>query len=438
MSDRMSPVDAAWLHMDQPTNLMVITSVVWFDQPVDASAITDAIRTRVVDAYPRFRQRVVDSEVGRPRWVDDPDFDLSSHLHHVALPHPGDDAALRTFVGEVMGQDLDRRRPLWQAWIVDGYRDGAAVVQRIHHCMADGISLGDVLMALVDDDTPAQPPVAHPDGLRRVAELAHAGLELATHPTRLAGAARTGARILDAIAVETLTGRDAPTALRGPQSGRKVVAWSDPLDLAEVKRIARDRDATVNDVLMAALSGAIGRYLDDVGTPAERIRAMVPVSMRAAGLPVPSTLGNDFALVLCPLPVGERDPDERLRAVRDAMDAIKGSAQAVTSLGLLAAMGLSPRMIEGLLVGFYGDKASLVLTNVPGPRHRVSVAGHPVAGILSWAPQSGSIGTSATIFSYAGQVFVGICTDPAMVPDPDRIAGGLLDEIRRLATAEVP
>ncbi|MGA9371270.1 MAG: wax ester/triacylglycerol synthase domain-containing protein, partial [Solirubrobacterales bacterium] len=142
-SQRMSHADAAWLHMDQPTNLMVITGVLWFDQPPDWDGVRETIRHRMVERFPRFRQRVVEGRapLSGPHWEDDPRFDLDLHLHRVALPAPGDRDALQAFVADLMASPLDRSKPLWQFQLVDGYGEGAALVGRIHHCIADGIAL---------------------------------------------------------------------------------------------------------------------------------------------------------------------------------------------------------------------------------------------------------------------------------------------------------
>lgn len=185
---------------------------------------------------------------------------------------------------------------------------------------------------------------------------------------------------------------------------------------------------------MAALAGALGQYFHDVGDPVEQIRATVPVSLRPVGVMPPETLGNDFALVFCPFPVGIRDPRERLAAVKAAMDKLKASpAEAIASVGLLASMGMSPRAVEDRLVGFYGAKSSLVVSNVPGPRQPISLAGTPVTGVLPWAPQSGPVSTSVTILSYAGRVFVGVATDPALVDDPQAIVDAFTDEVAALS-----
>ena len=183
----MPSADAAWLHMDRPTNLMIIHSVFWFDEPVDWNRFGETVEERLVEAYPRFRQRVVESRVpGRtPHWEDDPDFDIGTHIHHLALPAPGDQAALQELVGDLMVRPLDRSRPLWEMYTIDGYGDGAAVLVRMHHCIADGIALARVMLSLTD---------AAPDAGRRAAPTRGGRGRRASRSLRAPGSAGRGDR----------------------------------------------------------------------------------------------------------------------------------------------------------------------------------------------------------------------------------------------------
>ena len=203
----MSPADAAWLHMDRPTNLMVINSVLLFDERIDWPRVRGVVSERLVDRYPRFRQCAVES--GRLRagafWEDDPHFDLDVHMHHFALPAPGDRAALQELVGDLMAEPLDRAKPLWHFYLIDGYGEGCALYVRMHHCIADGIALARVLLSLTDSTPDAgiapSPPVEAPGGRRltsvvtdptvtalhagraAVGALAHEGFEMLAHPS---------------------------------------------------------------------------------------------------------------------------------------------------------------------------------------------------------------------------------------------------------------
>jgi len=454
----MSSADAAWLHMDRPTNLMVINSVLLFDEPVDWERVRRITQERLVDRYPRFRQRVVESRLplSTPRWEDDPDFALEHHIHHLALPAPGDQRALQELVGELMTVPLDRNRPLWQEYLVDNLGGGAAMIVRMHHCIADGIALARVMLSMTDSApvagiAPRRPrhalrrsrlilgglPVPGTQPVARVvgaaAGLARQGLQVAvspSHAARLAGAvARDGATALRLL----LTPADAASAIKGEPRVSRRVAWSRPLPLAQIKRIAHRHDATVNDVLLAAVSGGLRHYLVDRGHPALEIRAMVPFNLRPLDRPVPRELGNRFGLVLLPLPVGVSGAYRRLNEVHKRMAEIKAGRDGPVSYGILSLMGKAPEPVERRIVDLFSAKGTAVMTNVPGPRETVYLAGTPVRTVLVWAPTSGHIGMSVSIFSYRGEVTVGLMVDAALVPEPERIVRELERELRALA-----
>ena len=359
----MGSADAAWLHMDRPTNLMVVNGVLWFDEPVDWVRLREVLRQRLVDPYPRFRQRVAEPAlgVGPPQWEDDDRFDLDLHLHHVALPAPGGRAELEAFVADRMVAPLDRSRPLWEFHFIDGYGDGAAVLARMHHAIADGIALARVLLSLTDEaredgavpivDEPSdrtggplgavlRPAASALKATRSVVGAAvHESLEVMAHPRHtidLAAAARDGSQ---ALAKVLLTGPDADTVLRGELGVAERVAWSPPIPLDDVKALGHATGSTVNDVLVAALAGALRDYLVSRDSLVDEIRAIVPFNLRPLDEPLPRDLGNRFGLVTLPLPVGLDDPLERLAVVHAGMDAIKHSPEGPIAYAVLSAIG---------------------------------------------------------------------------------------------------
>jgi diacylglycerol O-acyltransferase / wax synthase len=449
----MSTADAAWLRMDRPENLMVITSVLWFDRPLELGALRELLRERLVERFPRYAQRVVDGgALGGARWEDDPDFDLDLHLHHRALPAPGDRAELQAFVADLMATPLDHSKPLWHCYLVDGYEGASALVFRMHHCIADGIALSRVMLSLTDELPDGAPALeidpARPDGRlgrtrgplrpalsagRAVAgTLVHEGVETLLHPghlRQLAGEALGAARTL---AKELLTLPDHGVLHDGTLHPGERVAWCDPLPLARVKAIAREHEATVNDVLVAAVAGGLQRWMVRHGGVDRDVRAVVPFNLRPLDRPLPAELGNRFGLVLLTLPLLEPEPIGRLHEVKRRMVAIKRSPEAAVSYGLLAGIGVSPPALETRLIDFFTAKASLVLTNVPGPRHPVYLTGARLRGVLVWAPCAGRVPMSVSIFSYDGQVTVGFMVDARLVPDPDAIVADVEDELAEL------
>ena len=454
--EQTSSADAAWLHMDSPTNLMVVNAVLWFDEPLDWQRVKEQISLRLVAEFPRFRQRVVESwlPLAGPWWEDEPEFDLGSHVHHSVLPAPADQRTLQEFVAERMAIPLDTSRPLWQLHLVDGYGQGCALLFRVHHCIGDGIALARVMLSLTDGDpdagivdrAQAAHPVARPlDSLSRPAARAltatrglvetawHQSMEVATRasgPTDVAAAGRGEAKTLAKL---LLTGRDVDTVLKGELGVARRVAWSAALRLDQLKTIGRAFSATVNDVVLTAVAGALGSYLERRQSLVDELRAIVPVNLRPLDEPLPRTLGNRFGLVLLPLPVGIAPQRERLAEVKRRMDTIKHSPEGTLSYGFLSAIGLTPRHLQNVIIGQYASRGTAVMTNVVGPPERIHFAGAPVRGIAVWAPCSGEVGISVSIFSYAGEVRVGLAVDAGLVPEPQEIIDGLEAECQELS-----
>jgi diacylglycerol O-acyltransferase / wax synthase len=456
MSTRLSSADAAWLHMDRPTNLMVINAVLLFHQPVDWQRLREVVQTRMVDRYPKFHQRVIESRLPLrpPKWEDDPDYALEHHLHHRALPAPGDAAALQEMVGDLMTVPLDRNRPLWHFYLADGFGDGAALICRAHHCIADGIALAGVMLSLTDRQPDAAVTAAavpeRRSGPAPLADLARLGRTVArggatvvrqgvgiasspSHAAKLAGAiGRDGATLVKLV----LTPADAASAIKGDPGISRRVAWTEPLSLQVVKDIAHTHGATVNDVLLAAVTGALRHYLQDRGSAVPEIQAMVPFNLRPLDKPVPRELGNKFGLVFLPLPVGTSGSYRRLTEVHRRTQELKESRDGAVTYGVLSATGLAPEPVERRVIDLFTAKGTAVMTNVPGPREPVYMAGTAVHSALVWAPASGHIGMSVSIFSYCGEVTVGLMVDAALVPDPNQIVTQLEREVAALARLE--
>ncbi len=441
----MPMADAAWLHMDRATNPMVVNGLNVLAAEPDPELVLEILQERLADRFPRFRQRVVDPLGRGPAFEDDPAFDVRDHLHRVALPAPGDRAALQELLSDLVTPPLDPGKPLWHAHLIEGYEGGAALLWRIHHSVADGIALGRVMLTVTDGgERPEIAAEAREGGgaglLRRAAAAArdagaaalHEGMETLAHPDHLrelAGSAlsdvSTAARLISAPP-------DASSGLRTELTGTRRVAWTDPYPLDRVHEAARLRRVTINDVLVAALAAALRDAFGEAGGPEmpEEIHAMIPFNLRPLDRPVPVELGNDFALILLTLPVGEEASGERLRLVSSRMDEIKSSHEAPIAYGMISAIGMTPPWVEDRLIGFFTDKASLVVTNVPGPAEELSLAGVPIRGVLVWAPCSGSLGTTVSIFSYAGEITVGFMTDTAVIADPAPLVRAYERELR--------
>ena len=444
----MSSVDAAWLGMEDPTNLMMVTGVMALSGPVDLKRLQLVLDRRLAP-FARFHQRVVRprSRANLPHWEDDPSFDVQNHLTHVALAAPGDDAALRKLVSDLMSEPLDFSKPLWHMHVVDGYQGGSVVLARVHHSIADGIALVRVLLSLTDDSpgwkAPARPRRPSSAGFRlpldwlpaAVRRGVSAGQRLVSSPDRMLGAARLGIHGAYRLGRLVVLPPDPVTVFKGDLGRRKRAAWSETLPLDDFKAIGKAYGATVNDVLVGTTTGALRRYMERRGQPTAgvAIRASVPVNLRP--LDRAHELGNAFGLVFLTLPIGIADPARRLRAIKKEMDGLKQSPEALVAFGVLSLMGLAPVEVEQAGLRFFGSKATAVLTNVPGPRQPLYLAGRKIGKVMFWVPQSGHLGIGISIISYEGGVMLGIATDARLVPDPERIVEAFKVEFEAMRAA---
>ncbi|TVT14351.1 DUF1298 domain-containing protein, partial [Amycolatopsis rhizosphaerae] len=419
------------------------------------------------------------------------------------LPPPGDTRELQEFVAAERSRPLDQHHPLWVIHLLRGYRGGSAMVMRSHHAMADGIRLTQVMFSMFDpiEEEPAAPaarvggmaphhePTTHPAArfaaatLRGVDQLglrldqaarrlgpvaqavvalpalgtsavvgaAGAAVDLATSvlppgPRRLADAvANTGVTVWhSAGSVAKLFGfKGSGRAWEGEPGEEKTAAWGEPVPLSTISRISRATGTTVNDVCTALVAGAMDRYLAR-DRPARGIPRdmtwMLPVSLSRFDAQLPPTLGNHFSLVLAHLPLGRGGFHERLAEVHRRVLRIRDSYEPVLTLVLQQLVSQSPPAVAAALIRYFTDKAVGVLTNVPGPRSPMAVAGAKVAGVVGWAPCSGRQAITVCIFSYAGQVFFGFGTDRRLLPDPERLVAALeaeVEEAKALAERSV-
>ncbi len=418
--EAVSHVDAAWLRMDGETNPMVITALLGFEGTLPEGTL-DGLVARLC-AHPRFRQRVAHAALGMGalHWEESSLFDPALHVHRVALPSPADERALTAMVSDVMSAPLDRTRPLWSLHVIEGVRavdvGETVLVARIHHAVGDGVALVGLLLSLLGD---ASTPQAV--GVTR-------GIAGAT-PVELA---RRAAQEVGALARLVTLSSDAPTPLKGEQSARKRAVWSRPFSLDAVKAASRRYDARVNDLLLAATAGALRAHLEARGARCEGpgLRAVVPVFLRGAA--DERALGNHFGLVFAPMPVGIASREERVREVKRGMDAIKSSGEALATWAVLAATGAASLEIERLVIDIFSRKASLLVTNVPGPPSRLSLDGASLRSLMVWAPTSGHIGVGVSLLSYAGSIRMGLSVDAALVPDPASVVREFERELEAL------
>jgi len=462
--ERIRAVDTAWLRMDRPNNLMMIIGVIIFEGRLDFERLKRTLEVRLLP-YRRFRQKVrVDTTCSW--WEDDPEFDINHHLHRTALPGDAGKGELQDLVAELVSSPFDQARPLWQFHVVENYRGGesvgTAMIMRIHHAIGDGIALIGVMNSLTDEYADA--PLGEFDNSRRMDEDAEeeennrwrlffelepttntmtAGIRfsaspwvkylgLLKDPGQAMNHVKTVAGIAGEIAWLAAMPADAQTRLKGTPGVSKRVTWSEPILLPEIKTVGKVFGCSVNDVLLSAVAGALSTYLTEEGEVFGEvdIRALVPVNLRKPG--DNNKLGNEFGMVTLDLPVGIDNPLARLYETRRRMEQLKHSDQAMAALTILSAAGQMPKFVQDLVLDLLATKASVVMTNVPGPQQTRYMAGSRIVQQMFWVPQSGNIGMGVSILSYDGKVQIGLLTDAGMVPDPQRVIACFVPEFEKI------
>ena len=446
----MSRVDTAWLRMERPTNLMMITGVMMFETPLDIRTLRKVIETKFL-AYPRFRQKAVDTPTGA-FWQDDADFDLDWHVRLTALPGRGGKRELERLTSQMASTPLDKTKPLWQFHLVEKFGGGSALIARIHHCYADGIALVQVLLSLTEmGDHPKRKaalakrwlkkeehaPVAQRVGaidryMQLGGKMLEKGMDIYRDPTLAAVLATEGVDIAKEVGLALSLSDDPETVLKGRLGVSKRVAWAEPLPLEEVKSVSRALRCTVNDILLASATGALRSYMLERGEQLDgiTIRATVPVNLRP--LEHAKQLGNHFGLVFLELPVGESNPMRRLERIAACMKVLRKSRQAVATFGALAAVGMAPPAVQAFALEMFSRKASAVATNVPGPQMPLYFGGSKITDLMFWVPQTGSIGLGISILSYNGAVHFGLIADAKLMPDPDSVIRRFRPEFEKL------
>jgi WS/DGAT/MGAT family acyltransferase len=457
--ERMSPVDATFLHVEDDVTHMHIASTLIFDGP--APAYEDLLtmiegKLPLVEKYRKVVQ-FVPLNLGRPVWVDDPHFHLEYHVRHTALPPPGGSAELRRLIGRVMSQQLDRHRPLWELWMVEGLDDGQwAIMSKVHHAMVDGVSGTELLTVVLDmePDPPRLPPIPwHPAGSPSSFSLAVEAVgAMAVSPFEQMRAVRAATRVprqaFDQLrqarrGFAGMAGVIRPTvasSLNGPIGPHRRYDWAEAT-VDDVKRIRKGIGGTFNDVVLAAITGAFRTLLESRGEPVDRVlRTMVPVSIRPRddrGVAVgDGSMSNKVSAMFAELPVGVADPVGRLHAVTAQLANLKESRQAVAGEALTSLSGFAPPALLALGARIATKAAqrnvNTVTTNVPGPQMPLYVLGRKMVAAYPYVPLAGQIRIGIAIFSYDGKLTFGVTGDYDAVPDIDVLCRGIEDEMAEM------
>src|SRR5580704_10350382 len=455
----MSPLDASFLHIENDVSHMHIASVGIFEGPQPPfSDIMDMIESKL-SLVPRYRRvvRFVPLDLGRPVWVDDPHFNIDYHLRHTALPAPGGEAELRALVGRVMAQQLDRSKPLWEIWMVEGLGGGRwALLSKTHHALVDGVSGTDLLAVIMDATPQPSPPVAD-DWIPRPAPsgaglVLAAATDLARSPYEQLRAVRASTRVpRHALSragevvrgLSSMAGLVRPTpisSLNGPLGPHRRYAWASTT-VDDIKRVRKGLGGAFNDVVLASITNGFRELLLSRGESIDRVvRSLVPVSVRprdASGKAVGNgTLQNKVSAMFAALPVGIDNPAERLRAIAVQMAGLKESKEAVAGEALTSLSGFAPPMLLALGMRLASRVAqrniNTVTTNVPGPQLPLYVAGRRMVTAYPYVPLAGQIRIGPAIFSYDGHVTFGITGDWDTTEDLDVLARGIEGGMRTM------
>jgi diacylglycerol O-acyltransferase / wax synthase len=455
--DRLSAVDASFLHQEKQASHMHVGALVIFEGPPPSrDEFAEHIESRLA-LVPRYRQKLAFPrfEMGRPFWVDDPTFNIDYHLRHTALPAPGSMDQLRQLVGRIFSQRLDRSKPLWEVWLIQGLEDGRfALISKTHHALVDGVSGVDISTVLFDlSAVPAEPeerpswmPQPEPSQVDLIAEgvkgLVRTPVDLAgraagavSHPRRLASQALEAAEGVGEIAWAGLN--PAPDVPLNVPIGPHRRLWWVGSRLDDFKEIKNALGGTVNDVVLAVVAGAIGRWLRQRGVRTEglELRALVPVSIR--GEHEHGQLGNRIAVMRGPLPVYAEDPVERLRIVREAMRGLKESKQALGAEVISGLQGFAPPTLlaQASRLNFSTRLFNLIVTNVPGPQFPLYLMGREMLETFPMVPLAKNQALGIALLSYNGHINFGIVGDYDLLWDLDELAGDVQASLAELAEA---
>jgi WS/DGAT/MGAT family acyltransferase len=451
----MSPMDASFLHIEDGAHPMHIGGLSIFEGPVPAFEHFEDMVARKLPRVPRYRQKVrfVPFALGRPVWVDDPHFTLSYHLRHTAVPPPGDDEQLRRMAARLFAQRLDRSKPLWEIWLVEGLSGGRwALLSKVHHCMVDGVSATDLMTVMFESGPLTSPPDAWvpapepndvqlvartltrraldpAEQLRTVRAVVRAPRALAAQSADLVRGAVASAGLVRPLERSSLTGRVGP---------HRTWSWAS-VRMGDVKAVRAAFGGTVNDVVLAITAGGLRALLESRGERVEgrSVRALVPVSVRRPH--ERGTYNNRVSAMVAQLPVGIAEPAARLEAVRRQMDVLKRSKQAVAGDVLASLSGFAPPLLLALGARLAARSPSLGVqtgvTNVPGPQQPLQTLGRRLLESFPFVPVIGNVRISIAIFSYDGALYFGVTGDYDSSSDVDVLTAGVERAMRELLAA---
>ncbi len=447
MTDRLSFQDASFLYVENEVNHMHIAVVAIFEGPPPHGDEIEEMISSKLHLVPRYRQKVrfVPLDIGQPVWSDDHHFNLGYHVRHSALPSPGSDEQLRTLVGRIMSQQLDRAKPLWEIWVVEGLSDDRwAILSKTHHCMVDGVAGSDLLSVLMDEATEVEHLASEPwkpeprptslsllsdtliDGIKSPREGLNTLRNAIAAPTRLVKNLR---ELGDGLSTfRSFANSEVEGSLNGPIGPHRRWHWA-ASNIAEIKKIRKAHGGSVNDVVLTVIANGFRELILARGEPIAGmcVRTLVPVSLRREEQH--GEFNNRVSAMFAELPMDIEDPVKRLAAIRSQMGDLKEHHQAAAAETLTSLSGFAPPALLALgarlFAGLEQHAVQTVTTNVPGPRHTLYAAGRRMLTAYPYVPLAGSVRIGIAIFSYVGNLTFGITGDWETTEDIDLLANGI-------------
>jgi len=465
--ERMTNMDKFWLRLDDPTNLMIITAVFEFDQSHDFDRLKEAIEKRWL-SFDRFKMKINETSLGY-QWVEDENFDIRSHVQRIALAGSGDKNELQEVISNLSTTPLDTAKPLWQMHLIDNYYDGCVILLRVHHCIADGVSLVHAILSITDLDAEGIIPqkaiqphkvianlprpankiskaiewmVYQPFNIKKTIdtlsqkknEIRQNFLQGNTYSDKFNQLSHQLSQMTRSIQKQAFIAPDPKTMFKGKLGIRKNVAWTEPISVSHVKGLGKSLDATINDVLISVMSGVLRNYLIQNNQSVDEINLHVSMPVNRRELGTEYELGNKFALISLALPIHIQDPLLRLQEVKKRNDSIKRSPEAFINYHMLRCVGMGPAKFMKKLINYVANKGTAVLSNVPGPQKHLYLAGNKMKNMMFWVPRTGNIGMGISFISYAGNITVGLACDEKLVNHPQHILDSFKDELELLSS----
>lgn len=452
MDKPLKSVDHIMWDINSPTSLNTITGMMTLKGKVDIEIIKKLIHQRLL-AYDRFREKIAIKD-NKPIWHIDENFDLSCHFHHTALPAPGDYNSLQVELSHLMSIPLDPSKPLWKVNLIDNYQGQSVIIYRLHHALADGIALIKVVFsltgntpeesleenALVIDEVPPESIASISDKVNDFVhfgeKIYHEAQDLLKQPDVLKQNLKdTWDSAVELGKLFFGKGVGGSSAIyKGEMSVRKKPAWTNnPIDLKVIKKISKSQGVTINDVLLGLMTGAIRYHMIlNHQKPVDELRVVIPVNLRKKNEPI--KVENKIGMISLELPIHIEDPYERLKIIRAKTLILKNSLEPIIIYNLLQVMAdVIPQKLEKKFADLIGSKVGAVVTNVPGPKKPIYLAGAEIEDMMFWIPQTSTLGMGVSLISYNDKAYLGVVTDPNIITDPDNIIEGFYKEFEVLA-----